>query len=559
MAGMFAAAPGHAQEVPGTLPTREQVVVPEQRPETAARVGINDEALVRPPCAFADSPLTVTLSRVRFADANGAPLPADVAALLSNVAPLPGTQPLSSLCALRDDAASRLAAAGYIASVEIPPQEITGDEATLQVTLARLVDVQVAGNAGPYGGTLAARIEQLKALGALRRQDVERILLVAGDVPGLDVALNLRPAGTRPGEVVGILAIRYTPWLLFGNIQNFGSRAIGRESGSIRAEYYGLTGLSDRTFVGLSSTLDFEEQQTVQAGHYVGDHRGGTIGGQVSYAWSRPDVGALDFRSRSLVASLDLAAPLIRAVRKNASAGAGFELIEQRSYLGDPADDLVITRDKLRVLYARIQGGIRAPRFGAPDAYALGGTIELRKGLGRFDASRPGEVTLSRRDGNPEAFVLRGSLDGAASLVPGLSLAGSLQGQYADDPLLSFEEYAVGNYRLGRGYDPGATSGDRALGFRLEPRADLPMTGPVRAQAFAFYDQVTVWNLDRFTTEDGRTLRSWGFGARVSLFGRAALEALYALPEDKAVATDARRASSRFLLSLTAQFSPNAR
>ena len=552
-------APSNAQDISNPLPTREQVELVPERTERPSKVDIRSQDVVRPPCAFENSPLEVSLERIRLAGPGGEALPAEFAALLAPVKPRPGKQPLSTLCDLRDEVAQRLSAAGYIASVDIPPQEINAGEATLAITLVRLIDVQLTGNSGPYSRTIASRIAQLKALGPLRRQDVERILLIAGDVPGLNVSLNLQPAGTRPGEVIGLLAVGYTPWSLVGNVQNWGSRTIGRESASVRAEYYGLTGLSDRTFIGLSSTLDTDEQQTVQVGHIFGDDRGGTIGAQVSYAWSRPDLGGLDFRSRSLIASLDAAAPLLRGVRENVSAGAGFELIEQRSYLGDPENDLVITRDKLRVVYARIQAGLREPRFVGADAYAVGGMVELRKGFGIFDASEAGAVTLSRRDGNPEAFVLRGNIDGAAFVAPGLGLAGSLQGQYADDPLLSFEEYAVGNYRLGRGYDPGATSGDRAFGFRIEPRADLPTTGPIRAQAFAFYDHVKIWNLDRLTTEDGRILRSWGFGARFGLFGRAALEAIYAIPEDKALATDRRVASSRFLLSLTAQFSPNAR
>ncbi|WP_158702941.1 ShlB/FhaC/HecB family hemolysin secretion/activation protein [Allosphingosinicella vermicomposti] len=551
---------GAAASAQDALPSREQIqILPEQQAQSRGQVDIRTQDVARPPCAFENSPLEVSLDRLRFVGPGGEALPAEILAHVSGVTPKAGSQPLSALCALRDEAANRLNAAGYIASVDIPPQEIVGGEAALQIIPARLKDVQIMGNPGPYKATITARIAQLKALGALRRQEVERILLIAGDVPGLDVALNLRPAGAAPGEVNGILSVAYTPWTVTTNAQNMGSRTIGRESTSVRADFYGLTGLSDRTFIGLSSTFDVDEQQTIQAGHFFGDDRGGTLGAQVSYAWSYPDIGSLDFQSRSLIFSVDAAMPLVRAVRENVSVGAGLELIEQRSYLGEPDNGPLITRDKLRVFYARFQGGIRAPRFGAPDGYALGGSIELRKGLGILNASEEGELALSRTDGNPEAIVLRGTFDGMASVLPGLSFATSVQGQYADDPLLSFEEYSIGNYRLGRGYDPGATSGDRAFGFRFEPRAELPLTGPVRAQAFAFYDHVKVWNLDRFTAEDGRILRSWGFGARLSLLGRAALEFMYAIPEDKALATDPATASSRFLVSLTTQFSSKVR
>jgi hemolysin activation/secretion protein len=103
------------------------------------------------------------------------------------------------------------------------------------------------------------------------------------------------------------------------------------------------------------------------------------------------------------------------------------------------------------------------------------------------------------------------------------------------------------------------TSGDRALGFRLEPRFQLPLRGSIGAQLFAFHDSVRVWNLDPFTTEDGRTLNSWGGGARFSLGGRFGLEAIYARPTDRGQSTDPRRAPDRLLISLTAQLSPAVR
>ena len=127
------------------------------------------------------------------------------------------------------------------------------------------------------------------------------------------------------------------------------------------------------------------------------------------------------------------------------------------------------------------------------------------------------------------------------------------------EPLLSIEEFSVGNLTIGRGYDPGVTSGDRALGLRIEPRLQLPLRGRVGAQLFGFHDRVRIWNLDDFATEDGRTLGSWGGGMRVSLPGRLLLEAMYARPMDRGLATDTRRAPDRFLLSLTTQFSPSAR
>lgn len=560
----FAASPAIAQVGPGALPSREQVEIPrtqEAPPPASARV--RDESARTAACPFADSPIEVTLDRIRFVRPDGNALPAELADVLRGTAPAPGTHRLAYLCELRDSAASALRTHGYVAGVTIPPQEITGGEAVLTVIPARLTDVRIEGAPGPYARAVESRIALLKSLEALNTREVERILLGANDMPGLRVTMNLRAAGTGPGEVIGILSVRYTPFTVIGNFQNTGSRTLGRESGTVRFEYYGLTGHSDRTFVGASSTADFREQQVVQIGQYFGTDGGTTFGARFSHAWSRPDLGALDLRSRSLVGGFDISAPIARTVRSSADVGGGFEIIEQTIKLQAGGGGIPVTQDKLRVAYLRISGSARAPQFAGPDRWAIGGSLELRKGLDILDATETATITAagyapSRFDGVATATVLRGGVSGQVSLGRYFSLGGTAQGQWASDPLLSFEEFSVGNLTLGRGYDPGATAGDKALGARIEPRAMLPVEGPVAYQLFGFFDIVRIWNDDLFTTENGRSLRSVGGGLRAWLPGRLALDVSYARPLDPELnLPGATRAPARLLLSLTVQFSPN--
>lgn len=563
-ATIFGSSAALSQATPGSVPSREQIELPRlDPPRPGSQVNVRGEQAIAA-CPLSTSDVQVEISRLSYTSADGEPLPPQILDLLRPVRPSPGSRPVGALCALRDAAGQRLHEAGYVAAVQIPPQEITAGEAVLQVVLARLVDVQVEGAPGPYEATLDARIRRLKALDPLNRFEAERILLLANDVPGLNVGLALRSAGARQGEVIGVLTIAYSPWTVVANAQNYGSRQIGRESATLRGEYYGLTGLSDRTFVGVSSTIDLDEQQVVQGGHYFGLGSGGTTAGaRLSYAWSRPDVGALDLRSRSLIAGLDLTAPVIRSVTRDASIGGGLELIEQRVRLHGNGGSLALNRDKLRVAYLRIAGTMHEPRPAGGDAWALSASVEVRQGLDLLGATERGEISPegyspTRFDGDPTATVIRSGIDGFVALGPIFSLAGSMQSQWSSGPLLSFEEFSVGNLTIGRGYDPGVTAGDQALAFRIEPRAQVPLGPDIGTQIFAFYDNVTIWNDDRFTTEADRTLVSWGAGLRALLPGRLSLEAFYARPEDKGLATHARRASGRFLISLTAQFSPRA-
>lgn len=559
----LSSSPLAAQVAPGALPSREQIELPRveaQQPRSG--VTVSDETQRTANCPF-DASIQVEISRLRFTLADGSPLPDELAALLSGLKPASGKQPLPELCRLRDDAAALMSSRGYIIGVTIPPQEINDGEARLIVIPARLIEVRINGKPGRNGDAILARIEQLKALPVLNTRRVESILVAANDVPGTQVTMALRSAGTVPGEVIGDLSIVSIPFTILANVQNSGSRAIGRESGSIRAEIFGLTGLSDRTFIGLSSTFDTDEQQVIQAGHYFSLASGLTIGGRFSYAWSRPDIGALDLRSRSLIGGIDLSQPLHRSVRATADIGGGFEIIEQRiKFHPGGAGGLPLTRDKLRVAYLRLSGSKRAPQFNAPDLWGVSGSIELRQGFDIFDATQTGAITPqgygpSRFEGSATATVVRGGVGAFVSLGRLFGISTTIQGQWASGPLLSFEEFSVGNLTIGRGYDPGVTAGDKALGIRLEPRVQLPLKSRLGVQAFGFYDSVRIWNDDVFTTEHDRKLQSWGGGLRATLPGLMVFEAIYARPEDAELnLPGARRASDRVLLSLTAQFAP---
>lgn len=553
----------YAQTSGGNLPTREQIELPKAdalRPLGKATMRSGIEIA---PCPFRDSALQVDLRQVRFAGPDGAPLPAPVSQILDAMHVQPGLQPVANLCAVRDQANGALYHAGYIASVQIPPQEITAGTAQLNVILAKLVRVDVQGNPGRHAATLQARIAQLQSMEFLNRFEAERILLIAGDVPGLDVALSLRSAGTTSGEVIGDLTVRYSPFTIVGNVQNYGSRQIGRTIGTVRAEFNGLTGQSDRTFVGASISEDGEEQRVLQAGHQLADTAGRTLGVRVSHAWSRPDLGPLDIRSESLIAGLDFSVPLFRSLRSGVVAGGGFELVDQSTFLGGGDDRVLLTRDKLRVLFANLSGSTRAVDANGSPIVTIGGSLELRRGLDILGATKRGEidsdgVTQSRLNGDPTATVVRAGLEGVA-YVGAFSLQALIQAQWADNPLLSLEQFNVGNLTLGRGYDPGAVGGDRALGLRLEPRLQLP-THNIAFQLFAFHDRVRIKNLDVPSGSDDRILSSSGGGARIGLPGSLLLEAIYARPHDRVSdQPGAMRPIDRVLLSLTAQFPRSGR
>lgn len=560
-------APAFSQQT-GQIPNREQVELP--APDdvpTRPRIRIDSgDAVESAPCPLDRFDLNVAITSVQFNAPEGGELAPEIRALLAGIGAPGGEASIAVVCDIRDRATAALRNAGYVASVQIPPQTITGGDLRLEVVTARIVEMRVRGDAAPYRDTLTARAEQLKSLDPLNERDAERILLLAGDIPGLDVQLALSPAGTRPGEVIGELTVVYRPYSLLANVQNYGSRQLGRETGYARAEVYGLTGLSDVTYIGGSTTVDFEEQKVAQIGHITGlGNTGLTLGGSFIYAWSKPDIGLLDLRSESLIGGLELTLPLVRDRRQSVAVTGGVEIIEQRTRVYANDVGLPLNRDKLRVAFVRAQANLREPLAAGGEAWSLQAALELRQGLDILNATErgvvtPGGFTPSRIEGDPTAFVAKAELGGVVALGPIFSLAARGEAQWANNPLLNFEEYSLGNLTIGRGYDPGANSADRAVALRAEARAKIYDSPAARVELFGFYDSVWIWNLDLNSTENDRRLASWGGGLRALIAPYAYLEAMYAHPEDLALLIpNARRSTDRVLLSLTVQFTPGAR
>ncbi|MDB5718276.1 MAG: putative hemolysin activation/secretion protein [Sphingomonas bacterium] len=578
-----AAMPANAQVAAGGPPTREEITRAPVGPRTppASRLTV-EGGIERAPCPLADprfADVTVTLSQVMF-DNLRVVSPEILRPAYESL--LGRSVPIAAVCEIRDAAATILRREGYLAAVQVPAQRIEDGIVHFDVLMAKLVQIQVRGDAGRSERLIAGYLDALKRDEVFNEKNAERYLLLARDLPGYDVRLTLRPAGTVPGEVLGEVTVARTPFAVDANIQNYGSKEVGRFGGLIRGEAYGLLGVGDRLSLGYFSTADFKEQQVLQGGYdmRVGSE-GLTLGGRLTYAWTRPDLGGgADIRSRTLLGSFEGSFPFIRAQAITLRGAMGLDLINQRVRL--PAG--LRTQDRLRIYYARLDldaidrrsiGNIGGYSTAEP-RWRIAGSLELREGLsflGASDGCGPapyarcftaGAVPPSRIDGRADAIVVRliGQLEYRP--VPLITFALSPRAQVATKPLFSFEEFSAGNYTVGRGYDPGSLVGDSGAGFQLEIRvgslAPRTRTG-FSIQPYAFYDQAWVSNKNgpaAPVANDPQELSSIGAGLRATIgdFGR--LDVALAKPLDR-VGLQTRRGDARLLVSLTTRLWPWAR
>jgi hemolysin activation/secretion protein len=496
--------------------------------------------------------------------------------IASAYAPFVGRDvPISTVCEIRDRAATMLRDAGYIAAVQVPQQRIENGTVKFQVLMARLTAVRVRGQASGAETILAAYLNQLTKRPLFNRYEAERYLLLASDLPGYTVRLTLRPAGDGvAGDVVGDVTVQRLPAYADFVIQNGGSHSLGPWGGLARAQFFGLTGLGDRTSVSFYSTADLHEQQTIQLAHEMRlGPEGLSLGGSFTYAWARPTVTNAHVLAKTLLGTVELGYPIVRHQTETLRGSVGMDLVNQDVWFRPKLEpeSTHLSRDRLRVAFLRLGFEALAKNYeggfsSAEPPWRLTSLFEIRRGLDVFGASKycgPGGIYCktgefpSRVDGRPETTILRFSGSSEYRPIPKLTLALTARAQYAWRPLFSFEEFAAGNYTVGRGYDPGALLGDLGYGTQSEIRygSRVPVSATRPAiEGYAFWDHAQVDHHGSIIVAGQRHLDSIGAGARAN-WNRFVIDAALAVPLTH-VGPENRKPPVRFLISLTTRLWP---
>jgi hemolysin activation/secretion protein len=564
------ASPALAQQVSVPTPTREDIdPVPATKETAKPRLKVEGD-VERSPCALDDPAYqNIKLKLTSASFRNLGPVPA--AELASTYSDYIGTeQPIEVVCRIRDAAATKLRAMGYIAAVQVPTQKIEEGAVAFEVLYAKVTSIRVVGNAGANERQLEGFLSKLADGELFNRYRAERYLLLARDIPGYEVRLALKPAGTGAGEMIGEVTLRRTPFTVDFSTQNLGTRSTGRIGGQVRAVFNGLTGMGDRTMLAYYSTSDFSEQHIAQFGHdFLIGKNGLRFGGRMTYAWTKPDLGPTipDVSARTLFLNAEASYPFIRRQAFTLRGALGVDLINQRvAFAGAP-----LSEDRVRVGYLRLDADAVDLKGVGPSGnvgWRMNGSIEARKGLDILGASLncgknlaicslPSFIGPSLIDGNPTATVFRASANVELRPIRKLTVSFSPRVQTSSSALFAFEQFSTGNYSIGRGFDPGSIVGDRGAGFQTEVKLDTFRLSPKSifdVQPYVFADNAWVW--DRASPiRNPQKLRSIGGGMRIGIASRARLDLSVALPRT-ILPGETKRRDPRFLASLTTNILP---
>lgn len=439
--------------------------------------------------------------------------------------------------------------AGYpYVRVVLPPQEILNGRVRFQIIEGWVEGVSVLGSSAIAKAQTEARLSALDGKGPLALDDVERTVAQLNDVPGLAARVSIARGKQGPGAMRLIAdAERQDPRVLV-NVQNFGSKNLGREGTTLFAHVPGWAPLGDELELAAFNTWESGEQVSGQIAY----SRGLTVDGLsarvwASYAEAEPSgaVATLGSTSESLTAGIEATHPIYQRREKSLSGYLGFEAANLKGELFQGA--VPLSKDETRTVYAGLEGDI------AVDEWSFTGNVELRQGLRWFHASARGDANLARSEADPFTRVVSGELLTETPELWGLKAEIDLRGQWANAPLMAIEEFSFGNYTVGRGYDPGAAAGDSAIAaaITLSGFEQRFWNDRIGTELVAFYDIGRYWNEDT-TGTPSRTLASAGGGVRLLFNNQVRADITYAHPLDQPRGLGESRPGGRVLFNITA-------
>ncbi len=396
---------------------------------------------------------------------------------------------LSDILNVADAIEAEYRAAGYIlVRAYVPPQRVKDGVFTIDIVEGYVASVSVEGTSVPTQDVTKAYLTPVLREKPLVLDTMERSLLLANNLPGVSATGVLKPSATTPGAsdlIVTELQPDFTGGL---SVNNRGSRFSGLWTVTANAAANDLFG-ADQLAGTVTISPDNIDQVAGQLNYRRAIGPDGLLGSMfvtVTHGQPGSTLAAFNALTDSWAVGPRLTYPAILSREETLSFDGGFTVQDARvNILGAG-----VSHDQWRVL------DISASylRSGFLDA-VWQGTLDVAQGLPIFGATPNKSPELSRVNGETDFTKLTASARVTRNLFNSVSAVLATQGQYSFAPLITGEQIAFGGTQIGRGYDPGAITGDRGLGGSAELHYDtrIPEWSILALQPYVFVDGAYSW------------------------------------------------------------------
>jgi hemolysin activation/secretion protein len=442
--------------------------------------------------------------------------------------------------------------AGYIlVRAFVPPQRVADGLFTINVVEGFSASISVEGGKPRTRDRIRAYLEPAQASKPLQLAAIEQGLLLANDLPGVTAAGVLRPSPDTPGASELVVTVPDNPLSALFSLDNRGSRFSGIWSASADVTINSVFDDEDQLDGSVMGTLDASPLRRAMGQlryrRPVGDH-GALLSllGTITHGEPGSTLQSFHVLTDSWAAGPRFTFPLERTRAESIVLEAGLTVQSARvNILGAP-----LSHDNWRVAdfgFSYARGNFLGGSWTA--------NADIAQGLPILGATDNGSPDLSRAGGRLDFTKLSGGMRFSRPLSDSFGVVLTAQGQYAFDPLLIGEQFAFGGSQSGRGYDPGALTGDHGVGGTVELHYDpqLKISGLQALQPYVFFDAAQVWNIQNVGTP-GQGISSAGGGIRAwlddNIFGDVEVaQTLEAVP-----GSDGGKRATKLLVNLAVGF-----
>jgi len=455
----------------------------------------------------------------------------------------------SDVQAARTDLEKAYRDAGYsTVYVDIPEQSVEDGVVRLSVTEGRLGHVRVTGTRYFSNRHILASVPSLQSGEVPHFPDVQAQLTRLNSVsPDLQVVPVLKP-GAAPGTVDAELKVKDTS-PLHGGVE-------------VNNRYTPDTTHTRLNF-DLSYTNLFQKQQSLSLQYQVAPERPedatvyalaytapiGTGGDELSALAVKnnsnvPTIGTLGVLGRGVVSGLHyaFALPAVGTVHSTFTLAADYKDFDQSVLLSDsPGLETPIKYINWSGTFAALGSTSRSTTsFDFAVNFGIAGLVNT-----------PSEFENTRYLAKPNYMYWRLDASHEQQLWAGTRLAVRLNGQYTTEPLVQYEQMAIGGVYSVRGYLEAEALGDMGASGSVElrtPNWQAPFGIAARqAYAYVFYDAGIVGIIDPLPQQDAREhLLSWGVGVLLIGYGGFDAGIDWARPLVTTAFTTARQGRANF-------------
>ncbi|MBR0682498.1 ShlB/FhaC/HecB family hemolysin secretion/activation protein [Roseomonas eburnea] len=411
------------------------------------------------------------------------------------------------------------------------PQPDGRNEARFSITEGYVAEVRLDGEIGPAGTQVLRFLERVKNERPVSTAAVERALLLASDVPGVQVRGVLQPIQGEPGALRLIAQLSRSAVSGYFNLDNRGYRLTGPWEALLVAGLNSVTEFGERTELSIFGA-EQGTQYFAQASAEV------FIGGSglrvrvyagIGNTTPSGQLAEIGYEGETQVAGIVATYPIIRSRPANLWAVGQFDAFDSTIYTGaadTPGPRARAGQDRIRTLRGGFDGQALDSILSFMPPATNQASIRIHQGLNSFGATANDDPQATRIASEFDFTKTTGEyqrvqpifapFDGAM-----VNLQAYVTGQWSSDILPPAEKYYLGGSRLGRGYYSGQVTGDWGYGYAIELQLDLayeipaePALGNNRGSTQLYVFRDLGWAYQNLDTDADRRLSSWGGGFR---------------------------------------------